>query len=292
MKKKAPVAKAAKTKTTPSVKPIEYALVMRTCKADMTSHHGFKWPESGIVTAPDWNPKPVCGFGLHGLLWGEGDSSLLDWSADAKWIVCRVDVATIVEIDGKVKFPSCDVVYCGDAMTAGKYVVENGGFGKRVVRGTATAGDRGTATAGDRGTATAGVSGTATAGVSGTATAGDRGTATAGVRGTATAGDRGTATAGVSGTATAGVSGIAIAGVRGTATAGDSGIAIAGDRGTATAGVSGTAIAGYGGVIAIQHWNGKRYKYKIATIKDEDGDGDLEPNIKYRLDDNVNFIKA
>jgi hypothetical protein len=63
--------------------------------------------------------------------------------------------------------------------------------------------------------------------------------------------------------------------VRGTATAGVRGTATAGDRGTAT--------AGYGGVIAIQYWNGKRYKVRIGQVKDEDGDGELEPNTKYRL---------
>ncbi len=241
--------KASANKNTPKAtpviaKPIEYALVMRTCKADMTSYGGFKWPESGIVTAPDWDSKGACGNGLHGLLWGEGDPSLLDWSSDAKWLVCRVEAATIVDIGEKVKFPSCEVVYCGDAITAGKYVVDNGGFGRRVDSGTATAGDSGTATAGDSGTATAGDSGTATAGDSGTATAGDRGTATAGY------------------------------------------------RGTATAGVRGTATAGYSGVIAIQCWNGKRYKMKIATMKDEDGEGDLKPNVKYRLNDNGDFVEV
>ena len=53
--------------------------------------------------------------------------------------------------------------------------------------------------------------------------------------------------------------------------------------GTATAGYGGTATAGDSGTIAIGCWNGKRYKYKIATIKDEDGRGELKPNVKYRL---------
>jgi hypothetical protein len=33
----------------------------------------------------------------------------------------------------------------------------------------------------------------------------------------------------------------------------------------------------------ILHWNGKRHKARIAQVKDEDGEGDLKPNTKYRL---------
>ena len=100
------------------------------------------------------------------------------------------------------------------------------------------------------------------------ATARDYGTATAGYYGTATAGDYGTATAGNSGTATAG------------------------DRGTATAGYRGTATAGTGGLIVIMHWNGTRYKNRIARIIDEGGEGELKPNVKYQLNDNGNFVEA
>jgi len=232
-------------------------LVLRSCNELRQGYGGFQWPESGPVSAPDWNPEPVCGGGLHGFLWGEGDSSLADFSDTSQWLVVSVPESSIVHLSGKVKFPSGVVVFCGDPITAGKYVVENGGMGKRVICGTATAGDRGTATAGDRGTATAGYRGTATAGYRGTATAGDSGTATAG--------DSGTATAGAGGTATAGYSG------------------------TATAGAGGTATAGAGGVIAILRWNGKRYKAVVATVKDKDGDGQLEPNTRYRLNDSGEF---
>ena len=102
----------------------------------------------------------------------------------------------------------------------------------------------------------------------------------------------GTATAGYCGTATAGVCGTATAGDRGTATAGYCGTATAGDSGTATAGYKGTATAGLGGVITILRWNGKRYRAVMATIKDEDGDGQLEPNTPYRLDSSGSFVRA
>ena len=173
------------------------ALMMRTCASDMTSYHGtFTWPESGPVEAPDWNPQAECGQGLHGLLWGAGSAGLLDWDADAKWLVVEVDTADIVGLGDKVKVPAGVVIYAGERHIAASLISAHAPAGTRVIAGTATAGYGGTATAGDRGTATAGYEGTATAGDEGTATAGYEGTATAGNRGTATAGCRGTATAG------------------------------------------------------------------------------------------------
>jgi hypothetical protein len=46
------------------------ALMLRTCAAGMLAHGGFVWPTSGEVKAHDWKADKVCGFGLHGLLWG------------------------------------------------------------------------------------------------------------------------------------------------------------------------------------------------------------------------------
>jgi len=233
-----------------------HVLILRTCAADMTAHGGFTWPESGPVEAPDWNPEPECGGGLHGFLWGEGDGNLADWSESVKWLIVRVLAADVVAIDAcKVKFPRGEVVFVGDRLAATNYLIAHGAAGRAVIGaivaagddGTATVGDHGTATAGNRGTATAGYRGTATAGYDGTATVGYRGIATAGYDGTATVGDGGTATAGYRGTATADDGGTATAGDGGTATAGDRGTATAGDRGTATAGDRGTATAGDGG---------------------------------------------
>ena len=89
-----------------------HVLVLRTCKADLTSYGGFRWPESGPAEAPDWRPDAECGRGLHGLLWGEGDGSLLDWSAGAKWLVVEVEAADIIDLGGKVKFPRGVVAHC------------------------------------------------------------------------------------------------------------------------------------------------------------------------------------
>jgi hypothetical protein len=283
-------------------------LVLRTCAADMSAYGGFIWPESGPIEAPDWNPEPICGYGLHGALWGEGDGDLLSWDHDAKWLVVEVDADTIVNLDGKVKYPRGVVVHCGTresattiiqvarpgaaviggTATAGNRGTATAGYAGTATagnRGTATAGYAGTATAGNRGTATAGDDGTATAGYAGTATAGDDGTATAGYAGTATAGDDGTATAGDDGTATAGYAGTATAGDDGTATAGYAGTATAGNRGTATAGYAGTATAGNrgtatagdDGIIQVRWFDGNRYRLATGYV----GEDGIEANVTY-----------
>ncbi len=186
------------------------ALVIRTCTKDMRSHddraRGFTWPTSGDVSAPDWDPKPECGHGLHGLLWGEGNGSLLSDETDAKWLVVEVESAHVVDLGDKVKYPRGTVIYCGNRDGAVACVLarrpESACIAKTVSVSQykqASAGYRGQASAGDRGQASAGDSGQATAGDSGQATAGDSGQATAGHRGQASAGDRGQASAGDSG---------------------------------------------------------------------------------------------
>lgn len=41
-------------------------LVLRACKADMSSYNDFVWPTIGPVKCPDWEPTDECGNGLHG----------------------------------------------------------------------------------------------------------------------------------------------------------------------------------------------------------------------------------
>ena len=161
---------------------MKYSLVLRTCKADMSAHSNFVWPEKGPVSCSDFKPIAECGQGLHGFLNGEGDYSLASWEPDAKWLVVKVLTSELIHLDGKVKFPRGTVVYCGDRLGATNYLQAQGVKGA-IMGANVAAGYRGTATAGDGGTATAGNGGTATAGNWGTATAGYRGTATAGYRG-------------------------------------------------------------------------------------------------------------
>ena len=240
-------------------------LVLRATNADLKSYNGFQWPESGPVSCEDWDSKPECGHGLHGLPWGEGHCGAIgacfDRNGDrTKWQVVKVDPALVVMLeDGQeCKFPRGEVVFTGNLKGASDYLVANGGFGRAIWGAVMTVGPGRVATAGYRGTATAGYMGTATAGDNGTATAGDGGTAMAGYRGTATAGDSGTATAGEDGTATAG------------------------DGGTATAGANGTATAGDNGTIIIAEYdhNAARYRRKVGYI----GEDGLLPKVQYKLE--------
>jgi hypothetical protein len=118
----------AKKKTKSKVSPKEtptHVLILRTCGVDMKSYGGFVWPESGPVEAVDWDQKPKCGSGLHGLLWGEGDLSLLG-DEPKKWQVVKVNPSEgMVDLGGKVKFKKGEVVHCGTLTTALKYLLEN-----------------------------------------------------------------------------------------------------------------------------------------------------------------------
>ena len=247
--------------------------ILKTLPHDGKAYEGFQWAlEVGAtVKAPDWNPEPKCGGGLHGWLKGEGNGRIGHIEREGcLWLVLETE--QVVNIDNeKVKFPECKILFVGGRIDATKLLrslcpdaqaiigesIEVGDSQKCLVGdygqatagnfGQATAGDYGQATAGDGGQATAGNFGQATAGDNGKATAGEYGQATAGNNGQATAGDFGQATAGNKGQATAGEGGQATAGDRGQATAGDFGQATAGDRGQATAGEYGQATAGYEG---------------------------------------------
>ena len=73
----------------------ETVLVLRTCDQNLKSYRAsFQWPESGAVECKDWKPEAICGYGLHGLLWGLGDAELLDWSPEAKWLAVEVEAAS------------------------------------------------------------------------------------------------------------------------------------------------------------------------------------------------------
>ena len=119
-------------------------LVLRTCASDMSAYGGFIWPKSGFVEAPDWKPQAECGNGLHGLLWGQGSSGYLSDAEDANWMVCEVEKDTIVDLEDKVKFPSCEVVFCGEKEGAISYLMENGGRGYAIVYSTLTGGENAT----------------------------------------------------------------------------------------------------------------------------------------------------
>lgn len=151
------------------------ALMVRTAGLDGSSSsgkaNGFRWPTSTgeVVEAPDWNPEPVCGGGLHGLLAGLGDWGLMRAPSDtaALWYVCGVRRDECVEIDGKVKVPRAKVLYCGHfggameliapALSAAVLELVRDRVAKAVPSdGSSATGDLGAASAtGDRGAASA-----------------------------------------------------------------------------------------------------------------------------------------
>jgi len=279
----------------------------------MTSFDGsFTWPASGLVEAPDWDPKPECGGGLHGFLLGCGDGQLADWSESANWLVVEIDRETLIDLEGKVKFPRGNVMFCGDRegaiavleglapeakhmpvigarrMVGDNQVVYAGYYGKAVAGayGNAEAGYGGTAIAGYGGKAIATAYGNAVTGNNGKAVAGAGGKAEAGAYGKAEAGDNGKAVAGDYGKAIAGAWGKAVAGYNGSAIAGAGGTAIAGDYGKAEAGYRGKAVAGEGGKISIEWWDGNRSRTAIGYI----GEDGLKPNIPYPCNEEGKFV--
>ncbi len=111
-------------KRMPNVK--HRALMLCTCRADMTSRGDFQWPKRGYVCAPDWDATPECGGGLHGLLWGCGDADYLSNSDTALWVVCVVDSRYVVDIGNKVKVPDAWVQFVGNCIEAINYICEHG----------------------------------------------------------------------------------------------------------------------------------------------------------------------
>ena len=159
--------KAEQDQVSPPAAPNK-VLILRTCKADMTSHGGFRWPEAGRCEAPDWKPAAERGNGLHGWLWGSGDWDLKCKDADARWLVVEVEAASIVDLGGKVKFPAGDVLsVSADWQTAMGFIRGYAAYQALAVGNTAT-GDSGHAAA-------TGKYGWAAAGYRGTAEAGDNG---------------------------------------------------------------------------------------------------------------------
>lgn len=130
------------------------SLFLRTTDAYGRAYGNLQWPlEVGaVVTARDWDPEPVCGGGLHGLMHGLGESSQLSFAGDAIWWIVEADDA--VDLGGKHKFRACRVVAFGPRheITAALYAMVPG-----PIHGlTLTGGDRATLTGGDFATLTGG----------------------------------------------------------------------------------------------------------------------------------------
>jgi hypothetical protein len=253
----------------------KYGYMLRTCNSLLQAHGGFQWPSKGSVEAPDWKPVAECGNGLHGLLWGEGNGALLDWSEDAKWLVVKVLLAEVIDIKGKVKVPSGSVVYCGnrkgaiekikklgakgpivgDIFTGGDNSTLTGGYGSTLTGGkwstltsgkwsTLTSGDNSTLIGGDNSTLIGGDNSTLTGGDNSTLTGGYGSTLTGGDDSTLTGGERSTLTGGKWSTLTSGKWSTLTSGYNSTLTGGDNSTLTGGERSTLTGGDYSTLTGG------------------------------------------------
>ncbi|GAB5100525.1 DUF7666 domain-containing protein [Caballeronia sp. HLA56] len=273
------------------------ALLLRTCREDMSSSNGFVWPDVGeTAQALDWAPTRRCGEGLHGWLYGHGNYYARSdhhghWPLDSttKWLVVEAQTDGIIVLDGKCKFSRGEVVFVGGMKEATDFIIahEPRALSGPVIGAHVTVGQGLTATVGALGSATTGDYGVAAAGDFGSACAGDYGSAVAGMSGTATVGFKGSATAGDYAHATGGEFSEARVGDFGRATVGDGGRAMAGLSGIAESGLAGTAGAGENGQIRIRYWDPITYRYRTNVgYVGEDG---LLPNVPYKLDGNFQF---
>jgi hypothetical protein len=157
-------------------------LLLRTADAAGKAYGGFQWPtEAGKgVEAPDWDPTPCCGRGLHGARWGEGEGQhLFNNGEGAIWYVVACNPSLVVDLGGKVKVPRVWILFCGSRDKATEMMLEQAP-GKAVIGSTLTGGDGSTLTGGDRSTLTGGYRSTLTGGYRSTLTGGNGSTLTGG----------------------------------------------------------------------------------------------------------------
>ena len=151
------------------MKQPKYSYILKSIKADMTAHGGFKYPKKGIVKCEKWEPTKECGNGLHGALNGEGDGSLFCWDKDAKWLILKVLTKDVIDLQGKVKVQQGIVVFCGERIKATEKMKVLTGS-NLIIGGQSTSGYEGQSTSGDWGQSTSGDDGQSTSGDKGQST--------------------------------------------------------------------------------------------------------------------------
>jgi hypothetical protein len=261
----------------------EQLLVLRTCNADGTSRNGFRWPRRGKVVAPDWDPTPLCGRGLHGLPGGEGDGSLLNWSPDARWQVVRVD-GDWVNLGRKIKFQSGFVLHTGTQASATGYLAARVS-GRAVVGLIATCGIcsyliggyQSTLMGGDWSTLIGGDKSTLTGGYRSTLIGGNNSRLTGGYQSILTGGYCSTLTCGNYSTLTGGYQSILTGGDCSVLTAGDDSRLTTGQHSKLTGGKRSNLTAGKNSTLCWQFWDGGHYRLRTAYV----GEDGIEPDVAY-----------
>ena len=281
---------------------------LRTTDAKGKSHGGFQWPFkiSAIVTAPDWNPAPHCGNGLHGLLNGEGESSHLSFESSSIWWIVEAD--SPLDLGGKHKFQTCRIVAFGNRaditsqlrrMTGGAVhgLIETVGDNS-----TLTGGDNSTLTGGNGSTLTGGYDSTLTGGYDSTLTGGNHSTLTGGRHSTLTGGygstltggngstltggHHSTLTGGYNSTLTGGNGSTLTGGYSSTLTGGNGSTLTGGNGSTLTGGYSSTLTGGYRSTLIFLKWIDRRRRVLIAYV----GEDGIKPGVAYRANDDHRAI--
>jgi hypothetical protein len=303
-----------------------YVLCLKYMQPSLKAYNGFKWPKIGHVTAPDWKPTKKIGNGLHAFMWGEGYARFGYLDDDAMWLVLKVRKQDIVELDGMVKFPEAEVLFCGEKEIAVSIVMHHAPAGTSVVFANITVGDdenafggdhanirggnfakvRGgdfaTLIVGDYGTAIGSYHATITGGYFANLTGGQRSTVKGGHRSTVKGGKwakvfggnyadvTGGDLADVTGGDYADVTGGDYAKVWGGNNANVRGGAYAnltgGDYATVSGGVGAKVSGGKGAVLILEYSEESKNKRKSVVV---DGEKIL-PGVKYRLNDAHEFV--
>ena len=238
----------------------EIVYLLRTCDEDLKSRGDFQWPSSGLVSAPDWDPKPECGKGLHGLLSGEGDGSLLSTKDPAKWMVIAAVKSEVVQIDRKVKVPRAYVVFVGSKKVTTDMIVKLCP-GSACVFATVTSGESGHSTSGDFGHSISGYSGHSISGEYGHSISGEYGHSISGYGGHSTSGNDGHSISRDYGHSTSGESGHS--------TSGDFGHSNSGESGHSASGYYGHSTSGENGIVQFDYLENGRKRIKILYVGED-----------------------
>jgi len=73
------------------------AVLFKAVGRDFRSGHGAEYAPGGKTECDDWNPRPVCGGGLH---FSPRPFLALRYSDGPRFVACRVRVADLVVIPG------------------------------------------------------------------------------------------------------------------------------------------------------------------------------------------------
>jgi len=217
-------------------------LILRKCDNKGKSNNGrFQYPDKGKVEAPDWNGKPECGSGLHGLLWGSGNFDVNEYGT--RWQVIEVDTGDgLVEFDGKCKFHKGNVLLTTDSQTEAITMLKtHPNYPKNNILNYDTT-DKRFAISGNWSIQKAGDRSTQTAGDESTQTAGHESIQKAGYRSVQTAGNKSIQKASNWSVQTAGNESIQTAGNWSIQTAGNWSIQAAGNESTQKAGLNSIQI--------------------------------------------------